>query len=531
MTSPTPNWDHLPSDPLAFFELSPEFTRKDLKRAYTKLIRVFKPETFPAEFQRVRAAFDLLDERLRYMGGSPMAPVMPSTQAEDAEAGEEEEASSEVDYALLLNEKGVAGARLALRGLPKLNAKDWCQLALLEEVVEEDSLALPRSLIEGIQKSNGAHGAVQFLRAYIHAGVAARDSAVLVQELVALVSGPRAVLPAGAYWFLTEPLWIELVRHLKFESFAQLLETCTKKVGEEGWPGRLVALTTLIRRAMLRADQAWIDSAWRELTDSYNKLSPWNQADVDQIEWLLAYRYQRDEFRRPNELRETMDRALVAIIEGDEVKADRAFLEAQVACLDQSDELLEAFPFTESSGMPISILIWYADEVAMRHGDYRERENEAMEERQVREFSHRILRRSRRNWTFRAKELIVGWGILFAFFLSWILLGLLMSLIPFVREHQWIIGVTVLGLSVIGFRRGWIGAALRFAERPFLRRVHRMLWREMTMEFLAEYHIPLNEVLYTIDSIEKKDNDLDDYIQLVAEDEALFLYSSALRFA
>jgi len=528
MTTPTPNWDHLPGDPLAFFELSPEFTRKDLKRAYTKLIRVFKPETFPAEFQRIRGAYDLLDERLRYMGGSPLAPAMPSFPIEVEETVE---LSSEVDHAALLEEKGVAGARIALRGLPELRAKDWCQLALLEEVVEEDPLALARALIEGIQKTDGAHGVVQFLRAYIHGGVAARDSAVLVQELVALVSGPRAVLPAGAYWFLTEPLWIELVRNLEFSTFAELLETCTRKVGEEGWPGRLVALTTLIRRAMLRADQDWIDSVWQELIDSYNKLSPWNQADIDLIEWLLSYRYQRDEFRRPNELRESMDRALTAIIEGDEVKADRAFLEAQVACLDQSDELLEVFPFTERAGMPVSILLWYADEVAARHGDYRERENEEEEANQVREFSHRLLRRTRRHLTFRSKQTLVGCGALMALFMFWGGTVLFLSMIPWMKENQWVINVAVLAVLVFGFFRGWIGRGLRNAEAPFLRRLHRMLWREMTMEFLAESHIPLREVLSTIENLEKKDTDLDDYINYVAEDEALFLYSSALRFA
>jgi curved DNA-binding protein CbpA len=61
-----PDWRLLPHDPQAFFALPDEFDRKDLKRAYNRFLRQFKPEKHPAEFQRIRAAFEALDNRLRY---------------------------------------------------------------------------------------------------------------------------------------------------------------------------------------------------------------------------------------------------------------------------------------------------------------------------------------------------------------------------------------------------------------------------------------------------------------------------------
>lgn len=51
-----------PSDPNALFGLDSDASRRDLKRAYTRLIRRFKPEHFPDQFRRLREAFDGLDQ-------------------------------------------------------------------------------------------------------------------------------------------------------------------------------------------------------------------------------------------------------------------------------------------------------------------------------------------------------------------------------------------------------------------------------------------------------------------------------------
>ena len=61
-----PRWELLPHDPVGFFELAGSFDRKTLKQRYTDLVRRFKPEKHPSEFQRIRAAFEALDARLRY---------------------------------------------------------------------------------------------------------------------------------------------------------------------------------------------------------------------------------------------------------------------------------------------------------------------------------------------------------------------------------------------------------------------------------------------------------------------------------
>src|SRR5690606_37028527 len=63
---PTPDWGHLPHAPQAFFGLADGFDQKALKRSYNRLLHRFKPEKHPEEFQRIRAAYEQLDNQLRY---------------------------------------------------------------------------------------------------------------------------------------------------------------------------------------------------------------------------------------------------------------------------------------------------------------------------------------------------------------------------------------------------------------------------------------------------------------------------------
>ena len=80
--------DHLPSDPADWpddpFELlnvSPSVQRRDARRAYLKLVRQYKPDQFPTEFQKIREAFESVDQLLQ----SPWAQYLT---ADDDEGGD-----------------------------------------------------------------------------------------------------------------------------------------------------------------------------------------------------------------------------------------------------------------------------------------------------------------------------------------------------------------------------------------------------------------------------------------------------------
>jgi hypothetical protein len=57
-----------PSDPFDVLGLARPATETDAKRAYTKLIRRFKPEHHPEQFRRVREAYETVLERIKWHG-------------------------------------------------------------------------------------------------------------------------------------------------------------------------------------------------------------------------------------------------------------------------------------------------------------------------------------------------------------------------------------------------------------------------------------------------------------------------------
>lgn len=55
-----------PTDAADILGLTDSATRKDAKRAYTRLIKRFKPEHFPEQFRRLREAYDQVDSRIQW---------------------------------------------------------------------------------------------------------------------------------------------------------------------------------------------------------------------------------------------------------------------------------------------------------------------------------------------------------------------------------------------------------------------------------------------------------------------------------
>ncbi|MEI8380003.1 MAG: J domain-containing protein [Planctomycetota bacterium] len=55
-----------PTDSAEILGIMDSATRKDAKRAYTRLIKRFKPEHFPEHFRRLREAYDQVDSRLQW---------------------------------------------------------------------------------------------------------------------------------------------------------------------------------------------------------------------------------------------------------------------------------------------------------------------------------------------------------------------------------------------------------------------------------------------------------------------------------
>jgi hypothetical protein len=80
-----------PDDPHELLGVPRTAGPRDLRRAYTRLIRTYKPEQFPEQFRRIRAAYETALRLAEFFGTSPGSPELlpaprPLDPADDADA-------------------------------------------------------------------------------------------------------------------------------------------------------------------------------------------------------------------------------------------------------------------------------------------------------------------------------------------------------------------------------------------------------------------------------------------------------------
>ena len=79
-----------PEDPFALLGVNASADRREVRRAYAQLIRVYKPEHFPEQFRRIREAYELLEQRLSWMetNRAAAADASPAEAVSGAAAGD-----------------------------------------------------------------------------------------------------------------------------------------------------------------------------------------------------------------------------------------------------------------------------------------------------------------------------------------------------------------------------------------------------------------------------------------------------------
>src|SRR4051812_38918873 len=66
-----------PTDPFALLGVTPGASGADVKRAYTRLLRRFKPEHHPDQFRRIREAYEACQERAAWPRDDPVEVSPP----------------------------------------------------------------------------------------------------------------------------------------------------------------------------------------------------------------------------------------------------------------------------------------------------------------------------------------------------------------------------------------------------------------------------------------------------------------------
>ena len=224
-----PDWGLLPHDPEAFFDLDEGFDLRTLKRSYNRLLRRYKPEKFPDEFQRIRAAYEDLSDALRYNVPSqrqqrrsdetpPAETASPADSAaqheevppNDAHADALPPESPEVDRPAEAQPQPqrarpeveinpLAAATTApeqtyehLRSRANKSAEDYVYLALLSDVVHQREAVAGEGFADwiftGLKRFKHDWGLTQLLREYL-------DESHSLDELAKLLQKSVAVLP------------------------------------------------------------------------------------------------------------------------------------------------------------------------------------------------------------------------------------------------------------------------------------------------------------------------------------------------
>lgn len=524
------DWSLVARDPQTFFGLASGYSRKDLKRSYNRLIRIYKPERAPEEFQRIRGAFELLDNAMRY-GEQPSEPALsanafdwsPAAMHAEATSLNSSEGATEdwqqlnapvlPPHEVLLARIESTSTRAVYAELSKREQRspyDYYALAVLSDAIQDDPLKFIKWLLAGLKQYPGERGLMSVLYASLRGSIA---DDVLPGLLIAVARAVRT----DRFYSLTEPLWDRVLQARPFEEFLKLLKKCESELQDYRVEGRVALFMHLLKPAMWIATREWVDETMLFLEENQPEFSYGGDFEMELLSSLREYVEYRDAFLNGIPLRAQMDQAIQDYCLLDDSQCDHAFVECQIRIASSGEEVLKAFPFAPDSdgGSMLVLWEWISVDIADRLPDqidepeYHENQSQEMRERskRVRRFLKSIEARTDassigRFWNF------VGWimGILMIggiypaiFFPLWYVPQMLIDH-PSVETTSLVIGlVAAIGLGFLLHKRWlpniWGSMCMRFAIRCYAR-----IWRREVQQYLRRSRLSVYEFVMAVEA-------------------------------
>lgn len=371
-----PDWSLLPHQPEAFFELAEGYDRKDLKRRYNRLLKQFKPEKFPQEFQRIRAAFEELDNQLRY-GRRVNGPsiVLPNTDWEQPvqeptatpqqrESSRQQQPPPQPRLWQRLEETSPEILMAELKGKSQKSPFDYYALAVLSDTESdrEESIFL-KWILKGLSEHPQDPSLFRLLYQLLRGEYSNKMCRVLVKSVANVVQDDR-------FYMLTEPLWDKLLISEDFGKLAQLLERCESKLKDYRVNGQVAFYMHFVKKAMFRSTKSWLNRAFEFIEDQHDALSGQSEAELEVLQALRAYRGVRKEFLDGNELFTALDQIIIDYCELEDFEAEKNFLNLQVQIASAEWDVLEAFPTELDPAIEAfyECWLWIDADIASRFG-------------------------------------------------------------------------------------------------------------------------------------------------------------------
>ncbi len=313
--TPPPDWSLLPHDAEAFFGLAPGFSRRDLKQKYSRLIKVYKPEKAPVEFQKIRAAFDQLAEPLRYGESIAIRDVTPaSIFGQTSEVSSERPESLDLELRSTVSSPQKTAARIrrdspatVYQELATRAGKtpfDYYALAVLSDTLPEfNPQWFFNWLLAGLRQFPEDPALLRMLHWYLRANVSPRSIRRILLVTASTVRNDR-------FYSLTEPLWDELLRTSPFEEFRQTLKHCESRLQDRRLEGRVAFLMHILKPALWKADGDWIEETFRIVDEHLGQVSRATEAEMELLNALREYIAVRSTFLNGHPLRSQIDQSI-----------------------------------------------------------------------------------------------------------------------------------------------------------------------------------------------------------------------------
>ena len=295
-----PRWELLPHNPVGFFELVGTFDRKMLKQRYTDLIRRFKPEKHPSEFQRIRAAFEAS------MQGSDSGKKSEQARRHFATIGPRVSPRQiHPRSARALRTPTLRASRrfTANRNKPFPWSGDWrvkIRVELYEELERRESksaydyyaLAVLADLCEPRERPAFLQWILKGLRALPQEpGLCALLYEVLRQDDFG-DENPKVLLeisrlfPSDQFYYFTETLWSRLIKRDSAERFAEALHHCEANLRDHRIGAKVAFYVHILRAALCARAILGSSDRWRFLRRiKIKSAASWNMKWSSTCNW------------------------------------------------------------------------------------------------------------------------------------------------------------------------------------------------------------------------------------------------------
>jgi hypothetical protein len=350
-----PDWNLLPHNAAAFFGLTPGFELRALKAAYGSLLRRYKPEKAPEEFQKIRAAFESLKRRFDESAGrSSLPPSLPIEFHQPIETARPHylpPAEPCRDDPGKASSRSLAAEYEMLRANNAKTPNDYYALAILSDLVGGQEPGFSWWLHAGLRRYPDEPALTRLLSEYLGTEEAATNAQW------ALVATSQAI-PSDRFYDVSRPLWDRVSGAVGFTALCALVDACEANRDREPGEGYVAFSWWMLTRAVWEQDHAWFDARIAELESLDTDLTRWDAAGYrDLVDLLIIYRQARHRIVTKRFVRGEMDRTVIACTSSSQRAADSQMVEAQAFLAAHERELLREFP-PDSLGAEPLVMVW-----------------------------------------------------------------------------------------------------------------------------------------------------------------------------